>query len=142
MKPTPLRPAFTLIELLIVCSILGVIAAMAAPRIRGIVDSLAVESATRDAVNALALGRLAAIRHGGAEVRIDSTIAVHAAGRELFARFPARDHAVRVRSTAPVVRYAPTGWATGLSNGSIILVRGTRAETVFVSRLGRVRRNR
>jgi prepilin-type N-terminal cleavage/methylation domain-containing protein len=135
------RPAFTIIELLIVCSVIGIVTAIAAPRVRASVDAFAVESATRDAVNALALGRLAAIRHGGAEVRIDSSlITVRAAGRDLFTRNLSREHAVSIRTTADVVRYAATGWATGLSNGSIIVSRGAQAETVFVSRLGRVRR--
>lgn len=136
-----MRAAFTLIEMLIVCVIIGVVAAIAAPRVRGSLDSLAVEAAGRDIVNALAAGRLAALRHGGADVRLDSLSAtVNAAGQTLLAHEIVRVHGVRMRATPPVVRYAATGLATGLSNGSVILSRGARVDTVVISRLGRVRR--
>jgi prepilin-type N-terminal cleavage/methylation domain-containing protein len=135
------RAAFTLIEMLVVCAIIGIAAAIAAPRVRAIVDGIAVEAAARDVANALALGRLAALRHGGAEVRLDSlSITVRAAGRDVLARPIARAHGVRLRATPAVVRYAATGIATGLSNGSIVVTRGSRADTIFISRLGRVRR--
>jgi prepilin-type N-terminal cleavage/methylation domain-containing protein len=141
MNTTSPKPAFTLFELLVVCSIIGIVAAIAAPRVRSSVDAFAVESAARDVANALTLGRLAAVRHGGADVHIDSaSVTVRAAGRDVFSRPVARSHGVRVRSSTAVVRYAATGWATGLSNGSIVLTRGVRVDTVFVSRLGRVRR--
>jgi len=135
------RAAFTLIELVVVCAIIGIMAAIAAPRVRAVVDGFAVEAAARDAANALALGRLAALRHGGAEVRLDSlSITVRAGGRDVLSRPIARAHGVRMRASPAVVRYAATGIATGLSNGSIVVSRGSRADTIFVSRLGRVRR--
>jgi prepilin-type N-terminal cleavage/methylation domain-containing protein len=136
-----MRAAFTLIEVLMVCVIVGVLAAIASPRVRASLDSMAVEAASRDIVNALAAGRLAALRHGGAEVRLDSLSAtVRAAGRTLIAHEIVRIHGVRMRATPAVVRYAATGLATGLSNGSVVLSRGARVDTVVISRLGRVRR--
>ena len=136
-----MRAAFTLIETLIVCVIIGIAAAIAAPAFRTAIDSMAVEGAARDAVNAFALGRLAALTHGGSEVRLDSLGAtVFAAGRVLHTRPIARVHKVRMRASPSLVRYAATGLAFGLSNGSVILSRGRAVDTVFVSRLGRVRR--
>jgi prepilin-type N-terminal cleavage/methylation domain-containing protein len=141
--PKPVRAAFTLIELVVVCAVIGIVVAIAAPGVRTTVDSLAVEAAARDAASALALGRLAALRHGGAEVHLDSlSITVRTAGRDLFTRDIARTRGVRMRASPAVVRYAATGMGTGLSNGSIVFTRGTRADTVFISRLGRVRRTK
>jgi prepilin-type N-terminal cleavage/methylation domain-containing protein len=135
------RHAFTLIEMLIVCVIIGVAAAIATPTYRSTLDSLAVEGAARDVVNAFALSRLAALAHAGAEVRLDSTgVSIHAAGRTLHDRRIASAHGVRMRASPAVIRYAATGLATGLANGSIVLSRGRAADTVFVSRLGRARR--
>lgn len=138
-----MRSAFTLFELLVACAIIGIVAAMATPRVRGAADALAVEAAAREVAGTLALGRLAALRHGGAEVLLDSlTLRVRAGGRELRANPVAQRHGVHLRVTPAVVRFAATGMAIGLSNGTIIVTRGRRADTVFVSRLGRVRRTR
>ena len=133
--------AFTLLELVVVCAILGIIAAVAAPKTRALMDALAVEAASRDVANAFALGRLAALRYGGAEVRLDSfAVVVRAQGRVVHQRAVASAHGVRMRVNTSLVRYAATGIATGLSNGSVIISRGAAADTVVVSRLGRVRR--
>jgi hypothetical protein len=81
------------------------------------------------------------LRERGAEVRIDSaTVSLVAAGRVVSERHIAAGHGVRVRTTLGIVRYAATGMALGLSNGSIFISRGASADTVVISRLGRVRR--
>jgi prepilin-type N-terminal cleavage/methylation domain-containing protein len=136
-----MRPAFTLLELVVVCAIVGIIAAISAPRITHTLDSMAVEGASREVVNAFALGRLAALRYGGADVRLDSaSVSVQAGGRVLYARNVVSNHGVRLRSNTALVRYAATGLATGVSNGTVVISRGASVDTVVVSRLGRVRR--
>ena len=136
-----MKPAFTLIELLIVCTLIGIVVSIAAPLVRPLLDSMAVERASRDVVSAYALSRLAALTHGGAELRLDSLGLTVAAGtRILHTRAIAATHGVRMRASPAVVRYAATGLTAGLSNGSVILSRGRSSDTVFVSRLGRVRR--
>ena len=133
--------AFTLIEVVIVCVIAGIVTGIAAPRVRSTMDAFAVEGAARDVANTFALARLAALRNGGAEVRLDSSTAVvRAHGRVVHQIDVARTHAVRMRVTVALVRYAATGLGVGLSNGSVILSRGAAADTVVISRLGRVRR--
>ena len=135
------RSAFTLIEMLIVCVIVGVVAGMAAPRMRATMDAFAVEGAARDVSNTFALARLAALRHGGADVRLDTNaLVIRAGGRVVREANVARVHGVRMRVTVTLVRYAATGLGIGLSNGSVILSRGTSTDTVVISRLGRVRR--
>ena len=135
------QKAFTLFELLIAGAIIGIAAGIAAPRVRQAMDWFAVEGASREVVNGFALARLAALRHRGAEVQLDSLgFTVRAAGRILHQRAITAGHGVRMRVNTPLVRYAATGVAFGLSNGTIVLSRGVSADTVVVSRLGRVRR--
>jgi Tfp pilus assembly protein FimT len=135
------RAAFTLVEALMACVIAGIAAGIATPRIRAAMDALAVEGAARDVVNTFALARLAALRHGGAEVRIDSiTVTLRAGGRTVRELHVAGAHGVHLRATTSLVRYAATGLGVGLSNGSVFLSRGAAADTVVISRLGRVRR--
>lgn len=137
----PKREGVTLIELLIACGIIGIAAAIAAPRVRAAADSLAVEAAARDVVSALALGRINALRYGGAEVRFDAaTVSLTAGGRVVLSRNLSVAHGVAVRSTTPALRYGATGLGTGVSNGSVIISRGAAADTIVISRLGRVRR--
>jgi Tfp pilus assembly protein FimT len=135
------RPAFSLFEVVVVCTIIGLAGGIAAPRIRATMDSLAVEGATRDLVNAFAYARVAAIRDRGAEVLLDSVgVRVRAAGRIVHERQVAPRHGVRVRPNTSLIRYAATGLAMGVGNGSVVVSRGSRADTVVISRLGRVRR--
>ena len=135
------RPAFTLIEVMLICIVLAIVSGIASPRIRATMDSFAVEGAARDVANTFALARLAALRNGGADVRIDSVVlSVHAGGHVVRALNVASSHAVRMRATVALVRYAATGLGVGVSNGTIYLSRGSAADTVVISRLGRVRR--
>jgi prepilin-type N-terminal cleavage/methylation domain-containing protein len=135
------RKAFTLLELLIVLSVIGLVTSIAIPLLRPTLDALAVERATRDVMGAYSLSRFAALTHGGAELRLDSLgLTLTARGRVLHASAIVASHGVRMRASPAIVRYAGTGLATGLSNGSVILTRGRAADTVFVSRLGRARR--
>jgi Tfp pilus assembly protein FimT len=104
-------------------------------------DSMAVEAAAREVVDAFALARLAALRHGAANVQFDSaSVTVRAGGAVVYARNVTDLHGVRVRANTPTVRYAATGLGAGLSNGTVLLSRGATTDSVIISRLGRVRR--
>lgn len=136
-----MRPAFTLLELIVVCAIIGIIASISAPRITHTLDAFAVEGASREVVNGFALGRLAALRYGGADVRLDTaSVSVEAGRHVVYARDLLANHGVRVRSNTALVRYAATGMAAGVSNGTIVISKGASVDTIVVSRLGRVRR--
>jgi prepilin-type N-terminal cleavage/methylation domain-containing protein len=135
------RPGFTLIEVLIVCVLIAVVIGIATPRVRTLTDSLAVDAAAREITSVFASARLVALRDRGAEVRLDSaSIRLIAAGRVITERRVAAGHGVHIRTALGVVRYAATGIALGLSNGSIYISRGSAADTIVISRLGRVRR--
>jgi hypothetical protein len=120
---------------------MGVAIGIAAPRIRTITSSFAVDAAAREITAIFAQARLVSLRDRGAEIRIDSTgVSLFARGRIIRDRRIAEDHGVRLRTTVPLVRYAATGIAIGLSNGSLYLSRDAAADTIVISRLGRVRR--
>jgi type II secretory pathway pseudopilin PulG len=134
------RNGFTLIETLIICVITGIVLGIAAPRIRAITDSFSVDATAREITSVFALARLVALRDRGADLRIDSaTVRLTAGGRVLSEQRVAARHGVRIRTTLGIVRYAATGMALGLSNGSIYISRGAAADTIVISRLGRVR---
>jgi Tfp pilus assembly protein FimT len=127
--------------MLVVCTLLCIGLGIAAPAVRGAADSMAVETAAREVTSTLALARLAALREQGAEVSIDSlAISLSAGGRVRAVKRPLADHGVRVRTTVQRVRFDAAGLAVGLSNGRVILSRGSAADTLVISRLGRVRR--
>jgi prepilin-type N-terminal cleavage/methylation domain-containing protein len=136
-----MRSAYSLLELLVVCVIFGVIAGLAAPRIHAALDSMAAESAAREVVDALALGRLYALSRGSSDVRFDSSsVTVRSGIVVLYQRDVTQLHGVRLHANTPVVRFGATGLAIGLSNGTVVLTRGATTDSVIISRLGRVRR--
>jgi hypothetical protein len=48
-------------------------------------------------------------------------------------------HGVTLRASRDTLTFAPTGLGHGASNTTIVVSRGRRADTLVVSRLGRVR---
>ena len=68
-----------------------------------------------------------------------SVVRVEADTQTLHRRDLSALHHVTLRATRDTVTYAPTGLGWGLANTTIVVARGARAESVTVSRLGRVR---
>jgi Tfp pilus assembly protein FimT len=135
------RRGFTLVETLIICVITGIMLGIAAPRVGAIRDSISVDAAAREITSVFAFARLVALRDRGAEIYVDSvTVRLTASGRVQSEQRVAARHGVRIRTTLGLVRYAATGMALGLSNGAIYISRGAAADTIVISRLGRVRR--
>lgn len=66
-RATPVRhcSGFTAIELTVVVSILGILAALAAPSFRGVVENYRVRRATEDLVSTIYLARAEGIKRGG-----------------------------------------------------------------------------
>lgn len=144
MRPT-LHPAgFTLYEIVLVIALMLILGVLAAPRYVALRDRIAVDGAASGIVRALVDARAAAIRLGGrAAVSVDTqnaSLAVHVQG-DTLARIPLRDlFGVALTSSRDSMAYSATGLGFGATNSSLVVRRGAAAETVSVSRTGRVRR--
>jgi len=135
----------TLPELLIVLTITGTLTALAAPRVQQARDHAIVRDGVTEIVATLRAARSAAQRRDArAVVAFDTaaaaamltverdTVLVHRFGAEL---------GVTLEASRDTVIYGPSGRGYGSSNTTLIVRRGSAADTVTVSRLGRVKRS-
>jgi Tfp pilus assembly protein FimT len=138
------RAAVTLPELLLVIVVLGVVCTFGLPRIAAVADAAAVRAATTEVEAAIATARQMAIaRHRRVAVRVDARAGVALVfaqadtfqRRRLWARYRVALHATR-----DSIAFTPLGLGYGAANTSITVARGHSADTVVLSRLGRVRR--
>lgn len=134
---------YTIIELLLVLMIAGVVMAIAIPRGQAMLDRVAVQSAAGDVHATLSVARALALA-GNAAVAIDidsiSGILRIRRGQEiLLSRNIGQAHGVRLDPTRDSLTYDSRGLGRGAANLSIAIRLRSAAETVFVSRLGRVR---
>jgi prepilin-type N-terminal cleavage/methylation domain-containing protein len=141
-----MRRGFTLTELAVVLAILTIVTAITLPRLQGLLDWIAVNTAAQDVTTAVAVTRYAAIMQGGRRrlvigrdsLRIDRWSGDSWAAHE---RWPGPDQqGVALEVSNPVVVFDPIGLPWGLSNTKVVLRRGVRSETITLSRLGRVKR--
>ena len=142
MSTSPPRRANTLIELVLTLVMMGIVAAIAVPNIRTMLDRMGVRGATQDVVLGLWAARNVATTRGEyVGFVVDATagrVRVMAAGDTIFARDITARHGVAVSVTRDSITYAPTGIGYGAANTRIVLSRGRRADTITTSRLGRV----
>jgi type II secretory pathway pseudopilin PulG len=138
-----MRPGYSLMQMLIVLAIIAVFCGIAIPRLSAARDGSAVRGAATQVVTAFALARSAAVlRASRVAVVIDSnaaTLRVLTEAETLHVRALRPEFGVTLEATRDSVAYGPTGRGYGAANSSIILRRGAAVDTVFVSRLGRVR---
>ncbi len=124
-------------------AVLGLASALGMRGLARVTDRVAVGGAASEVRAAFAVARALAVRRGErAAVRIDSSgavVAVHVRGDTALRRPLAALYRVRLTSTRDSAAYAATGLGYGGSNLRVIVRRGTAVESVFVSRLGRVR---
>lgn len=137
------RNGFTLAELLVVLAILAVLLSIAIVRIGVAADRAAVRSATTEAATIFASARDAAIyRRSPVAVFIDTSrgTLVSRADTELLVR---RDlwqgYRVRLAATRDSMAFDAHGLGIGAANLSLVARRGRYADTLFISRLGRLR---
>lgn len=134
---------YTVIELLIVVMIAGIVMAIAIPRCRDMLDRVAVQSAAGDVSATLSLARSLALA-GSAAVAVDvdsnsGVLHIRRNSETLLSRDIGHAHGVRLARTRDSLTYDPRGLGRGAANLSIVIRLRSAAETVFVSRLGRVR---
>ncbi len=136
---------FTLLELIVVVAIAALLLVSWIPRAARLMDWLATERAVRDVTTALAVGRNGAVMQSTrARILIDTdTLRIDrwgAQGWEPWWRTPGpASYGVSLAVSNPVVTFGPTGMGWGVSNTTIVLRRGSQAETITLSRVGRVK---
>lgn len=133
----------TVIEVLIVMTIAGTLMAIAIPRGQLMLDRISVHSAAGDVAMTLTSAREFALASRSA-VAVDfagpgGALRVRRGPDILFTRNIALAHGVELTQTRDSMAYGPLGLGLGAANLSIIVRRRAAVETVFVSRLGRIR---
>ena len=137
------RRAATLPELLIVLGLLGLVAAFALRAGAPLLDAARVRSAADELRSAYATAReLAMLRSERAAVHVapaTGLVVVHVRADTALRRPLGALYGVRLTTTRDSMAYAASGLGWGAANLRVIVTRGASAETVTVSRLGRVR---
>ena len=140
-----MRRGVTLPELLIVVVIVGFALAVAIPPFQRALDRIAVDD-TVDRYAALheTTRQLAIVRSSLARIEIDTARRTAALSVETRGRWDTVDTRplgeAGIATGQNTVTFSPFGIGWGLSNTTIIARRGAVAETVTVSRTGRLKR--
>lgn len=137
------RPAFSLVEVITLLAVLAIALLVALPPYRALADRLAVDGATSGLVRALADARSSALRSSTRyAVRADTA----SASLRVYSVFDSTTlplgalFGTSLSATRDSIAYSGTGLGYGAANVRYIVSRGSSAETVTVSRAGRVRR--
>lgn len=145
-----MRAGVTVLELVAVLTISAVVLAASVPRVIAQRDAAAVRHAARAVRGAFSTARGHAIasgmrtavrfsRTGGTTGAFTGTVVVHA-GADSLRRLPLHAvHGISLAATRDSMTYLPSGLGLGAANLSVIIARGAHADTLTVSRLGRVR---
>ena len=139
-----MRRGATLPELVIVLSTIGLVTTIAVSRLGALRDRMSVRAAAGETFATFALARRWSLsRATRTAIAIDTATAsltVQSFTDTIAHRRLGASHGVSMSATRDSMAYAPNGLGYGASNLGLVLRRGGAAETVFVSRLGRVRR--
>ena len=137
------RRGATLIEQLWLLVLMGGIAALAMSSSSAVFAALDVAMAAQETVDLLALARDHAIATGErTAVRFDvvgTRVVVHV-GPDTMAVGDFHGSGLTLEATRDSLSYAPSGLGVGAANLRLVLKRSARADTITVSRLGRVQR--
>jgi prepilin-type N-terminal cleavage/methylation domain-containing protein len=138
-----MRRAFTLIEIIVTLCILSILSAIAIPRAGRLLDGIHVRGAVIEIESLFSTARHIAIARGTqTTVEIDTAaraIYVTGGGARLRNANIGADHDVRLFATRSGMSYSATGMGYGAANLSVVVRRNSSVDTVFVSRLGRLR---
>jgi len=141
-----MRQGHTLLELLVVLTIVGICLATVIPRATGVLDWIAADGAAHDVTTALAVARQVAVGRGlVARLRMAPESLVvdikDTSGWVPWRRFPGpSSHGVSLEVSNPEVVFSSLGAGLGPANTTVTLTRGAHLERITTSRLGRVKR--
>ena len=142
-SPNAARRGTSLIELMLVITIIGLTSLIALRQAQQMLDRLATRDAVRSAAGILSRAREDAVaQHTPVSVRIDTG----AATLELRSRYGPHaraslrsTHGVSITTTRDSITYDVRGLGYGAANLTLVAKRGRSADTLVVSRLGRLR---
>lgn len=137
------RKGFTLIELAITISIVGVLTGITIARAGAFIDRIEVHGARTEAESMFSRARHIAIAHA-TQTTLDidpqrRTLSIRGSTDVLSSRDVGVAHGVVIETNRTSITYSPIGIGYGAANFTMILSRGRAADTIYVSRLGRVR---
>ena len=139
-----MQRGMTAIEMLVVVSMIALMIGITIPTFGRLRDGISVRNATAEAMSAFAVARQSALVRGArAGIGIDKPpgyITVAIGGELLLQRNLEGMYGVSLVSTRDSTAYSQLGHGFGAANLSLVIARGRVAETIFVSREGRVRR--
>jgi Tfp pilus assembly protein FimT len=132
-------------EILVALAIVATLVGIAAPRLGALHDRAVVRTAAAELGALLATTRQAAMLRSAPAMlvldrsRASATVII---GTDTIASRPLAERAAGLRLTATrdTIRYGPSGRGHGASNATIVVSKGAAGDTLWVSRLGRVRR--
>jgi type II secretory pathway pseudopilin PulG len=133
----------SLLEVVVVLVLTAFLFGVALPRMRVAAERAAVRGAVADIVATLSSARELAVA-GGVPVSVsvgpaEPTLRVVRGADTLATRDLGRMFGVTVRASRDSLAYDVRGLGVGAANLTFLVLRGTTADTVTVSRLGRVR---
>ncbi len=142
-RPPRGHTAFTLVEVLTVLAILALISGIAAQQLSRQLDRLAVTGAITEAASALSRARDDALaQRTMVTVRIDTlagTVVSRWRGRAGTTYALARSYHVVLSTTRDSIAFDARGLGYGAANFTLMARRARAADTLVVSRLGRLR---
>lgn len=133
---------YTLPELLVVLLLVSIVLGFAFVRLGAAADGAAVRGAVSEAASVFIAARNTAIyRRTPVAVRIDtlSAILVTRADTLVLRRRDLHAFGVRLSASRDSMAFDGRGLGMGAANLSLVVRRGRAADTLFLSRLGRVR---
>lgn len=140
-----MRHGATLLEMVLALSLVAVAMAMALPAFTRLLDGMAVRGAAAETHALLGAARHVAIhRASPVTVELDTArarILLRTKGDTVRARDLGTVHGVHLAATRTTTVYSASGLGYGASNLTLVISRGAVADTLTVSRLGRVRRS-
>lgn len=141
--PAMHRPGFSLMELVLVMTLAGLASVGVVSALSHHLDRLAARHAIAEAAGALSRARDEALaRRAVVRVRIDTaqrTLTVRSGSERIARHALGHAHGVTLSTTRDSIAFDVRGLGHGAANLTLIARRGRAADTLVVSRLGRVR---
>jgi type II secretory pathway pseudopilin PulG len=135
--------AFTLAELALVLAIAGLLSLIGVRQLQLHLDHLATRSAVTEAALLVIRARDEAVaQHTAITLRVDtatSTLTLDARGERLAVHTLGHAYGVKLTATRDSIAFDARGLGYGAANMTLIARRREAANTLVVSRLGRVR---